>query len=224
MTKKTAKTSKSSLSRLQATIPGFERVMVGVKPDGVKRALVGEILRRLEILGLKMVAGKMLVPTVSQAKGNYPDIATKDGHEWMVNLGRKTLNTYQETGRDVVADHGTKDPEIIGQRVYDSLIEYLTSGPMVIMVWEGHLAVSQARVLAGATAPAGALPGTIRGDLSFDSQVLTSAQNRRALRNVVHVSGAVDEALQEIAFWFGTEAKFNDKYIRTDHAAMFGQI
>ena len=224
MTKKTAKISKPNLSHLQATIPGFERVVVGVKPDGVKRALVGEVIRRLEMLGLKMIAGKMLVPTVSQAKGNYPDITTPDGHEWMVNLGRKTLNTYQETGRDVVADHGTNDPEILGQRVYDSLIEYLTSGPMIIMVWEGHLAVSQARALAGATAPAGALPGTIRGDLSFDSQVLTSAQGRRALRNVVHVSGTPDEALQEIVFWFGAEAEFNDKYIRTDHAAMFGEI
>ena len=224
MSKTTPKSKKPDLSHLQATIPGFERVVIGVKPDGVKRALIGEVLRRLEMLGLKMIAGKMLVPTVSQAKGNYPDISTKDGHEWMVDLGRKTLNTYKETGRDVVADHGTNNPEILGQRVYDSLIQYLTSGPMVIMVWEGHLAVSQARALAGATAPAGALPGTIRGDLSFDSQVLTSAQNRRALRNVVHVSGTVDEALQEIVFWFGEKAEFNDKYIRTDHAAMFGEI
>jgi len=216
--------TKKSLSHLQATIPGFERVVVGVKPDGVKRALAGEIIRRLEMLGLKIVAGKMLVPTVSQAKGNYPDIATKDGYEWLVNLGRKTLNTYKETGRDVVADHGTNNPEILGQRVYDSLIQYLTSGPMIIMVWEGHLAVSQARVLAGATAPAGAIPGTIRGDFSFDSQVLTSVQSRRALRNIVHVSGTVDEALQEISFWFGEEAEFNDKYIRTDHSAMFGEI
>lgn len=216
--------TQKSFFHLQATIPGFERVVVGVKPDGVKRALVGEIIRRLEMLGLKMIAGKMLVPTESQAKGNYPDPSSDSGHEWLINLGRKTLTTYKETGRDVFTDHGTNNPEIIGQRVYDSLLEYLTSGPMIIMVWEGHLAVSQARVLAGATAPAGALPGTIRGDLSFDSQVLTSAQGRRALRNMVHVSGSPDEALQEIAFWFGEEAKFNDKYIRTDHAAMFGEI
>ena len=224
MTKKTTKTIKPNLSRLQGTIPGFERVVIGVKPDGVKRALVGEVIRRLEMLGLKMIAGKMLVPTESQAKGNYPDPSSDSGHEWLINLGRKTLTTYKETGRDVFTDHGTNNPEIIGQRVYDSLLEYLTSGPMIIMVWEGHLAVSQARVLAGATAPAGALPGTIRGDFSFDSQVLTSAQGRRALRNVVHVSGTADEALQEISFWFGAEAKFNDKYIRTDHAAMFGEI
>ena len=224
MSKTSPNSKKSNLSRLQAAIPGFERVVIGIKPDGVKRALVGEVIRRLEMLGLKMIAGKMLVPTVSQAKGNYPDPSSDSGHEWMVNLGRKTLATYQETERDVAADHGTNDPAIIGQRVYDSLIEYLTSGPMIIMVWEGHLAVSQARVLAGATSPAGALPGTIRGDLSFDSQVLTSAQGRRALRNVVHVSGTPDEALQEIVFWFGAEAEFNDKYIRTDHAAMFGEI
>lgn len=212
------------LSSLQATIPGFERVLVAVKPDGVKRALVGEVIRRLEAIGLKMVAAKMEVPTRVTAKGNYPDPTTSDGHEWMVNLGRKTLKTYEETGRDVVKDHDTMDPEIIGRRVYDSLIEYLISGPMVIMVWEGHLAVAQARVMVGDTTPSRAVPGTIRGDMSFDSQLLTSIQGRRALRNLVHVSDDPKEALQEIALWFGNSHQFRDDYIRTDHLAMFGEV
>lgn len=220
----TAKKSSDNLSNLQATIPGFERVLVAVKPDGVKRALVGEVIRRLEMLGLKMVAAKMEIPTRAQAKGNYPDPSTSSGHEWVVNLGRKTLKTYEDVGRDVVADHGTSDPEKIGWKVYESLLDYLTSGPMVIMVWEGHEAVGQTRALAGATAPLAAPPGTIRGDFSFDSQVFTSTQGGRALRNVLHVSGSREEALQEIAFWFGSEARFNDDYIRTDHLAMFGEI
>lgn len=220
----TAKKSPDSFFSLQATIPGFERVVVGVKPDGVKRALVGEVIRRLEMLGLKMVAGKMEIPTLAQAKGNYPDPSTTSGHEWVVNLGRKTLKTYEELGRDVTADHGTKDAEKIGWKVYESLLDYLMSGPMVIMVWEGHEAVSQSRALAGATAPLAAPPGTIRGDFSFDSQVFTSTQGGRALRNILHVSGTREEALQEIAFWFGKDARFNDDYIRTDHLAMFGEI
>lgn len=194
MPKSSPSSKKPNLSHLQASIPGFERVLAAIKPDGVKRALVGEVIRRLEMLGLKMVAGKMLVPTEAQAKGNYPDITTPVGHEWMVDLGRKTLKTYQENDRDVMADHGVNNPEIIGQRVYDSLIEYLTSGPMVIMVWEGHQAVGQARVLAGNTTPLRAVPGPPQ------------------------------EALDEIAMWFGEDAKFSDKYIRTDHLAMFGQI
>lgn len=212
------------LDHLQAKIPGFERVVIALKPDGVKRGLVGEVIRRMEMLGLKMVAGKMEVPTVAKAKGNYPDPETPEGHEWMVNLGRKTLNTYKELGRDIVADHGTDDPEILGKKVYDSLIKYLTSGPMVVMVWEGHEAVSQARAIAGSTAPLQAVPGTIRGDFSFDSQVFTSTQGGRSLRNIVHVSGDRKEALQEIMFWFGKDAMFSDKYIRTDHLAMFGEI
>lgn len=212
------------LSRLQAKIPGFERVLVAVKPDGVKRALTGQVIRRMEMMGLKLVAGKMLVPTLAQAKGNYPDVTTPEGREWMVNLGRKTLKTYEETGRDVVADHGTDDPEVLGRRVHDSLLEYLTSGPMVIMVWEGHQAVPQARAVAGDTTPSRAAPGTIRGNFSFDSQVLTSTQGRRALRNVVHVSGTPEEALSEIALWFGERAEFSDDYIRADHLAMFGEI
>jgi len=89
---------KSDLSNLQAKIPGFERVVVAVKPDGVKRALTGEVIRRMETLGLKMVAGKMEVPTRAKAKGNYPDVTTPAGHEWMVNLGRKTLKTYADAG------------------------------------------------------------------------------------------------------------------------------
>lgn len=220
----TSKNPSNKLSSLQATIPGFERVLVAVKPDGVKRALVGEVVRRMEMLGLKMVAAKMEIPTRAQAKGNYPDPSTSSGHEWVVNLGRKTLKTYEDVGRDVVADHGTSDPEKIGWKVYESLLDYLTSGPMVIMVWEGHEAVSQTRALAGATAPLAAPPGSIRGDFSFDSQVFTSTQGGRALRNVMHVSGTREEALQEIAFWFGKDARFNDDYIRTDHLAMFGEI
>lgn len=212
------------LQHLQAKIPGFERAVIAVKPDGVKRALVGEVIHRMEMLGLKLVAAKMEIPTRAQAKGNYPDPATGSGYEWVVNLGRKTLKTYEELGRDVTTDHGTNDPEKIGWKVYESLLDYLMSGPMVIMVWEGHEAVGQARALAGATAPLAAPPGTIRGDFSFDSQVLTSTQGGRALRNVLHVSGTPDEALQEIAFWFGPEAQFNDDYIRTDHLAMFGKI
>lgn len=220
----TAKQSSNISSPLQATIPGFERVVIAVKPDGVKRALVGEIIHRIEMLGLKLIAAMMQIPTRAQAKGNYPDPSTDLGHEWVVNLGRKTLKTYEDLGRDVVADHGTTDPEKIGWKVYESLLSYLTSGPMVVMVWEGHEAVSQARALAGATAPLAAVPGTIRGDFSFDSQVFTSTQGGRALRNVLHVSGTREEALSEVAFWFGQDAHFNDDYIRTDHLAMFGEI
>ena len=215
---------KKNLQHLQAKIPGFERVVVAVKPDGVKRALTGEVLRRMEMVGLKMIAGKMEVPTQAQAKLNYPDVETPEGHEWMINLGRKTLKTYEENGKDVKAELGTDNPEILGQKIYDKLIEYLTSGPMVVMVWEGHQAVSQARAVAGDTTPSRAVPGTLRGDLAFDSQILGNIQGRIVVRNVLHVSGTPEEALQEIANWFGEDAKFSDKYIRTDHLAMFGEI
>ena len=67
-------------------------MVVGVKPDGVKRALVGEVIRRLEMLGLKMIAGKMLVPTVSQAKGNYPDPSSGYRHPLLaVQLNKSQL-------------------------------------------------------------------------------------------------------------------------------------
>jgi nucleoside-diphosphate kinase len=216
--------AKKNLKHLQAKIPGFERVLVAIKPDGVKRALTGEVIRRLEMVGLKMVAGKMEVPTVAKAKGNYPDISTKSGKEWMIKMGKKTLKTFKNAGKDIVSELGTDDPEVLGQKVYDSLIKYLTSGPMVAMVWEGHDAVDRARAIAGDTTPIRAGVGTIRGDLTFESQILSNLQGRIALANLVHVSGDPDEALEEIAYWFGEDAEFNDDYIRTDHLAMFGEI
>jgi nucleoside-diphosphate kinase len=216
--------AKKDLSKLQAKTAGFERVVVAVKPDGVKRALVGEVVRRMEQVGLKIIAAKMLVPTTAQAKGNYPDPETVSGKKWVVGLGQKTLKTYTDAGQDVAKELGTNNPLELGMTVYENLIKYLTEGPMVVIVWEGHEAVSRARVIAGDTTPIRAERGTLRGDLSFDSQILGNIQGRVVLRNVLHVSGDKEEALEEMAYWFGDDYEFKGEYIRSDHLAMFGKI
>ena len=90
---------------------------------------------------------------------------------------------------------------------------------MVIMVWEGHLAVSQARALAGATAPAGALPGTIRGDFSIDNVELANAL-KRPFRNLIHASGNEAEAENELDLWFEA-SEICDDYFRADQEMMF---
>jgi nucleoside-diphosphate kinase len=196
----------------------LERTLVVLKPDAVKRGLVGRIIQRFERVGLKLVGCKMVQPTQEAAKINYPD-PQKD-QDWVRGMGEKTLKTYGEYQRDVVAELGTADPYELGLKVYEKLIEYWTSGPVVIMVWQGHQAVKIVRDLAGPTTPTQAPPGTIRGDFSFDSQILANVQGRVVMRNLIHVSSDLKEAEREMKNWFGSEAQFED-YERVDYAPMF---
>ncbi len=195
----------------------LEKTVVIIKPDGVKRGLTGRIIRRFERMGLKMVACKMVMPAEDVVKVNYPD--PEENKEWVIGMGNKTLSSYQEYQRDVVEDLGTADPYEVGMIIYENLINYWTSGPVVAMVWQGHQAVKQVRELIGNTKPSDASPGTIRGDFSFESPLLSTAQGRVVLRNLVHASGDVEEAREEIKNWFGDEKHFDD-YERADHGPM----
>lgn len=196
----------------------LEKTLMVIKPDGVKRGLVGRIIERFERVGLKMVACKMVVPTESVVKINYPD--PKKNRDWVVGMGNKTLKTYGEYQRDVVEELGTADPYKLGLKIHEKLIEYWTSGPIIAMAWQGHQAVKKARDLAGPTTPTQAPPGTIRGDFSFESQILANVQGRVVVRNLIHISGNVEEAKQEIKNWFGDKTHF-EEYRRIDYGPMF---
>lgn len=196
----------------------LEKTLVVLKPDAVKRGLVGRIIQRFERVGLKMVACKMVVPKNEMIKINYPD-PQKD-RDWVISMGQKTLKTYGEYQRDVVAELGTANPYELGMKIYQKLIEYWTSGPVIVMVWQGHQAVKIVRDLAGPTAPTQAPPGTIRGDFSFESQILANVQGRVVVRNLIHVSSDLKEAEREMKNWFGSEAQFED-YEKVDYGPMF---
>jgi nucleoside-diphosphate kinase len=132
-----------------------ERTFVMVKPDGVQRGLVGEVVSRLEDRGLKLVGGKfMQIP--------------------------------EELAHDHYAEHEDKP-------FFDGLVEFITAGPVFAMVWEGADATRQVRRMMGATDPAEAAPGTIRGDLGLDLG-----------QNVIHGSDHEDEGAneREIALFF----------------------
>lgn len=198
--------------RLPSAI-SMERTCVLVKPDGVKRGLVGEIIRRLEQRGLKLIACTMMTPTESQARGHYPMTDA-----WMRGMGEKTIETYAKYGKDPVAEIGTADALTIGTMVAQWNIDFLTSGPIVAMVWEGIHAIDMVRKIVGHTVPAKAEMGTIRGDYSVDSPVLANI-GKRAIHNVVHASGDSSEAVHEIAYWF-TEAEIHT-YKRAEEDVMF---
>ena len=130
-----------------------ERSFIAIKPDGVQRGLVGEILGRFERKGFKLVGLKQLTPSRELAESHY--------------------GVHSE------------------RPFFAGLVDFITSGPVVAMVWEGDGVIASARKLIGATKPLEAEPGTIRGDLAINIG-----------RNVIHGSDALETAEFEIGLWF----------------------
>ncbi|MCL4386766.1 nucleoside-diphosphate kinase [Patescibacteria group bacterium] len=178
----------------------MEQTVVIVKPDGVKRGLIGEIIKRFEQTGLKVVALKMIVPSEVLLQKHYKST----DEEYLKSLGKKTLATYEQYKIDPIKELGTDDPLRIGKMVMDWLLKYVASGPVVPMILEGRHAVDNARMISGATMPVNALPGTIRGDFSTDSAAYANVE-KRSVMNLVHASGTVEEANFEKALWFAPE-------------------
>ncbi len=176
-----------------------EKTLALVKPDGVKRGLVGEVIKRIERRGLKIIALKMLQIGKEHAEKHLPT-----SEEWMERLGQKTLKTFAEYNIDAVKAQGTNDPKEIGKMVKQALVEYLQSGPVVAMVIQGIHSIDMVRKLAGHTLPVFAEMGTIRGDYSVDSPSVANVE-RRAIHNIMHASETKEEAAHEIGLWFTPE-------------------
>ena len=137
-----------------------ERTFVAIKPDGVQRGLIGEILGRFERKGFKLVALKQLTPSRELAEKHY--------------------GVHRE------------------RPFFAGLVDFITSGPVIAMVWEGDGVIASARTLIGATKPLEANPGTIRGDLAVNIG-----------RNVIHGSDGSETAKFEIGLWFKS-SELND--------------
>ena len=193
--------------------PKEEKTVLLIKPDGVKRGLIGEIISRIEKRGLKIIACQMLWAKESQIDRHYP----KD-EKWIKRLGEKTLASYQKYGIDPMQELGTSDPLEIGKKVRSWLIDYMTSGPIVKMIVEGIHAISMVRKIVGASLPAFAEMGTIRGDFSVDDAAAAN-RGKRAIHNLVHASESPEEARHEIEFWFAPEEIYD--YRRAEEDIMF---
>jgi len=176
--------------------PKEERTYVMIKPDGVKKGLIGEVIKRFEQRDLKIVALEMFQPTREQIDNHYP----KD-EAWLKRLGGKTLSTYEKYQLDPMLDFGTNDPEKLGPEIRKWLVDYMLSAPLVKMVVEGTHAVDMVRKICGPTLPYLADMGTIRGDFSNDSPAIANAE-KRAVANILHASETPEEAEHEIAHWF----------------------
>ncbi|MBW4439956.1 MAG: nucleoside-diphosphate kinase [Plectolyngbya sp. WJT66-NPBG17] len=138
----------------------MERTFLAIKPDGVQRKLIGEIIRRFETKGFTLVGLKFM------------------------NVSRELAESHYGVHRE--------------RPFFGSLVEFITSGPIVAMVWEGDGVIAGARKVIGATNPLSAEPGTIRGDLGANIG-----------RNLIHGSDAPETAQSEIALWFKEEELVN---------------
>lgn len=195
----------------------YERTFVMVKPDGVMRGLIGDIISRFEKSGLKVVAMKMQIPTEEQVLKHYPS----SDKAWVSRLGEKTMMGMSEVeGLDVMELFGTEDKSEIGEGIVKSLIQFLRSGPVVCMIIEGVQAINMVRKIAGHTLPYKADIGTIRGDYSIDTPIIANVQ-KRAIHNVMHASENAGEAEHEIKLWFGNEPIHD--YTLTDEYTMYSK-
>lgn len=192
----------------------MERSLVLIKPDGVKRGIAGDIIHRFEKAGLKIVGMKMVWVDKALVDKHYPDSRT----ELIRGIGEKTLQNYKEHGKDPIKELGTDDPMKIGMMVNNWNKEYLSAGPVIAMVLEGHHAVANIRRIVGHTFPSMANPGTIRGDYSLDNPVLAN-ERKRPVRNIIHASGNNEEAEFEIELWF--KPKDLHSYPRAEEDVMF---
>lgn len=180
-----------------------EQTLVIIKPDGVQRGLIGEVIKRYEQCGLKLVALKMVVPS--------PDLALKHysiDPEWTLKTGTKTIESYKSKG----ITPPNNDPIALAENVRKTLVKYLSSGPVVPMVWQGMSAIAIIRKITGSTEPLTSVPGTIRGDYTIDSYTAADV-DKRSVRNIIHASGSVEEAKKEIPLWFKSEEILNYRLI-----------
>lgn len=188
--------------------PHQERTLVILKPDTVQRSLVGEVMKRFERTGLKFVAMKMMVPQKEALLVHY----NKD-EEWFLRKGNRIIEDLKSQGLPV-----TREPMEYGKGIIDTIIDYMTAAPVIVMVLEGNQAVAVVTKLVGITEPSSSDVGTIRGDYTVDSYGHSSYENR-AVRNLIHCSESPAEAEREIAVWFTPEEVMN--YVTAQERIMY---
>lgn len=181
-----------------------ENTLVIIKPDGVQRSLIGEIIKRYERVGLKLVGIKMVIPTPERATEHY----MVGGEEWLEEVGRKASAAYEKKGEK----SPFKTYRDNGVAILEANAKYMSSGPVIAMIWSGSNAIGLIRKITGGTEPLSSDIGTIRGDYTLDSYKLADT-DRRSIRNLIHASGSVEEAEKEMKIWFQEDEILNYRLV-----------
>ena len=156
----------------------IEKTFVAIKPDGVQRGFIGQIIQRFENVGLKIVGMKMRWVDPEFAKQHYKAHVEKD--------------------------------------FYKNLEKFITEGPVIAMALEGIHAVETVRKIVGPTEPKEALPGTIRGDFAHHSYAYADKKGI-SVKNIIHASGSIEEAEEEIKLWFSIDELYEYKTVHELH-------
>lgn len=173
----------------------IQRSLVILKPDAIQRGIVGELITRFERKGLKMTAMKITQPTEELARKHYDKDDT-----WCAEIGGFIRNTFKEQGLDFKWETDLD----AGREALQTLVDYLSCGPVVVMVLEGGLAIKHIRNMVGYRDPIDADMGTIRADYTIESAYIANTLGR-SVRNMIHASGSPEEAEHEISLWFTTD-------------------
>ncbi len=180
-----------------------ERTFVIIKPDGIQRSLVGDIIQRFERAGLKIVAMKFGMADEQKLWAHY----NKDD-AWYLKKGTGIVENRKAAGMEV-----TKEPIEYGKDIIRALVKYITSGPVVMLCLQGNQAVAVVKKLTGGTEPATSDVGTIRGDYTLDSYQMANV-DERAVRNLIHCSDNLDDANREVAMWFAEAELLNYRLVQ----------
>jgi nucleoside-diphosphate kinase len=182
--------------------PKKERTFVILKPDTIQRGLVGEIIKRFERIGLKIVGMKMHTADEKKLWKHY-----SKGNAWYLKKGERIIENKKSLGHKI-----EKSAIEYGKDIIRAVVNYMKAGPVVTMVLEGNNAAAVVKRLVGGTEPATADTGTIRGDYALDSYYLCDVDGSRGMRNLIHCTDPADgEGAQEreIGIWF-TEKEMLD--------------
>lgn len=171
--------------------PHQERTFVILKPDTIQRSLIGEVIKRFEQTGLKCTAMKMFMADENRLRQHY----NKD-EEWFERKGQGVVDYLKKNDLPV-----EKEAIEYGRDIIRRVVQYMTAGPVVALIFEGNQAVGVIKKIVGSTEPSTSDVGTIRGDFTIDSYGHSDFENR-AVRNLIHCSDEVEEAEREIAVWF----------------------
>ena len=174
--------------------PKKERTFVLLKPDAVQRSLIGDLIKRIEKTGLKLIALKIVKASEEQLWKHYE----KDD-EWFSSKGERIVEERKAAGLPI-----EKEAIEYGRDIIRGLIRFMTAGPVVPMIWEGNQAAGIVKKIVGSTEPLASDSGTIRGDYTLDSYSLASLDDR-AVRNLIHCSDPATDADREIPIWFSQE-------------------
>ena len=168
-----------------------EKCLLLLKPDCIENFHIGEIVTRIERVGLQIVDMKMVKVTEENISKHYSDDST-----WLKSVGEKKIQKFKAKGI-LISD----DPLTIGKKVRDSLVQYFKEKKVIAIIVQGPNAITSMRNMAGNTEPLSSEKGTIRGDYSTDSFEVADLQ-QRPIRNMIHVSDSTTSSKREIDVWF----------------------